>query len=588
MCGIALILKDHPCTTHVTELIVKALRHRGPDGHTVTHRDGLTLIHTRLAIIDVHNGAHPLTGPDGALLVGNGEIYNFVEQLAALRKRGIIPPNQADFVAMLYESDDIVQNIQTARGMYALGHHQSGCLTIARDPYGIKPLYRCEAQQGLGFASQPTALLASGLVQPALNPIPFAATLAWQFHGGEQTVWRGIQRVRPGAIERISTQLPSKTISTQIPSIQASPAPPLPQNYAAAKAAVKNALWDSVRVHMRSDVGYGLFLSGGIDSTLILAAMREHTQDPFDTFTARFEAPAAPAAQDEASHAAALAQSHGTQHHEITVTQKDFLETLPALIAAFDDPVADYAALPLWMLARAARCAGLKVVLCGEGGDEVFAGYGRYRPSWWQRWRAMLRPRHPKMTRLFSTQGLSWFHAAQASEMPLLMEPLTPLQARQLKDFQGWLPDDLLLKVDRVLMAHAIEGRTPFLDRAVVPFLRLPDRWKVRHNLGKWILRELVAEVAPSARPFSRKRGFTVPVGPWLEPCQHELAAHLPRLPGLAPFLNAEATERYLRHGIRKHPHCAWILLYCGLWHRIHIEGISPEGHDALSMLRAR
>jgi asparagine synthase (glutamine-hydrolysing) len=255
-----------------------------------------------------------------------------------------------------------------------------------------------------------------------------------------------------------------------------------------------------------------------------------------------------------------------------------------------DDPAADYAALPTYKLAGVAG-QELKVVLCGEGGDEMFAGYGRYRSvmrPWWMGGRAM-RPRG-----LFEGTGVlradqpSWRDGIAAAEINASLPNRTKLQIAQATDCADWLPNDLLIKLDRCLMAHGVEGRTPFLDPAVADAaFRLPDSLKIRKGLGKWLLREWLARQLPESLPFSRKRGFTVPVGQWIARRGKALGELVAEEPGVAQVCRPGAVRRLFRSGDKRAGLACWVLLFYALWHRRHILGLDPAG-DVLETLAQR
>ncbi len=277
---------------------------------------------------------------------------------------------------------------------------------------------------------------------------------------------------------------------------------------------------------------------------------------------------------------------------EVEFTEADFWTLLPEITEAMDDPAADYAILPTYKLAGAARADGLKVVLSGEGGDELFAGSGRYRTAL-RPW-----PLAKPMRRTGILEGLGvlrWEDAAKAwragiavADRTYALPQLTRLQAKQAVDCADWLPHDLLGKLDRCLMAHGVEGRVPFLDREVAAFaFRLPDALKLRKGRGKWLLRRWLETGMPDSKPFTRKRGFTVPVGEWIAERGAELAPLIANQPGIAEACNPAAVEKLFRTGGAKRGKAAWTLLFYALWHRRHIEGLAPAG-DVFETLSAR
>src|SRR6185312_606966 len=254
----------------------------------------------------------------------------------------------------------------------------------------------------------------------------------------------------------------------------------------------------------------------------------------------------------------------------------------PDIARAMDDPAADYAVLPTYKLAAVAKEAGLKVILSGEGGDELFAGYGRYRSvmrPWWVGGK-LLRGRG-NLDKLGVLRGdlAGWRDGVAGAELRSSLPDRTRLQIAQATDCADWLPNDLLIKLDRCLMAHGVEGRTPFLDPVVANFaFRLPDELKVRRNLGKWLLRRWLAEHVPAAEPFARKRGFSVPVGKWIARRGAQLGELVARQPGIREICLPEAVEKlfFVTDGGRT-GFAAWTLLFYALWHRQHIQRLAPE-----------
>jgi len=247
-----------------------------------------------------------------------------------------------------------------------------------------------------------------------------------------------------------------------------------------------------------------------------------------------------------------------------------------------DDPAADYAIIPTWFLARRAR-QDVKVVLSGEGGDEIFAGYGRYRSAtraWWRGGRAMYSGGFFDKVDVLRTRPAGWRDGIAAAEIAAAEGGRSRLAQAQATDMADWLPHDLLLKLDRCLMAHAVEGRTPFLDRGVAAAaFRLPDALKLHKGLGKWLLRRWLEKHVPVARPFAPKQGFTVPIGAWIKGRGAELGPLVAAQPGVAEIADP-AKVRALFSDIRRwrHGFAAWQLLFYALWHRRHILALPPAG----------
>ena len=325
-----------------------------------------------------------------------------------------------------------------------------------------------------------------------------------------------------------------------------------------------------------------MFLSGGIDSSAVLALMARLNSRPVLAFTAFFPGTAA---RDESEHARELARVVGAEHVEVPVEEADFWSLLPTIAAHLDDPVADYAVVPTYKLAAQAR-KSVKVILSGEGGDELFAGYGRYRAAMrpWPFAKAMRRSSSFEGLGILRDEGKGWragYAAAEAAQ-----RPGNRLQRAQALDCADWLPNDLLVKLDRMLMANGIEGRVPFLDAEVARFAyNLPDRLKLAKGQGKAALRQWLAGVLPEAKPFSPKRGFTVPVGDWIAAKPH-LGALVAAKPCIQEICRPGSVEVLFKAGGKKAGFAAWSLLFYALWHHVHIEGRAAGG-DVFSVLSA-
>jgi asparagine synthase (glutamine-hydrolysing) len=301
---------------------------------------------------------------------------------------------------------------------------------------------------------------------------------------------------------------------------------------------------------------------------------------PVCAFTAGFSGTTA---TDERPHARTVAQACGAEHVEVEVAETDFWSLLPAIAAAMDDPAADYAVLPSYKLAAVAA-HDFKVILCGEGGDELFAGYGRYRSLRTPRRKGAF-DRVPAAVLRGGVGG--WRDGIAAAEAREAGGGRTRLQVAQAVDCADWLPNDLLTKLDRCLMAHGVEGRTPFLDPAVAEVaFRLPDRMKVRNRRGKWLLRQWLARHLPAARPFAAKQGFTVPVGEWMRRRGAALGRLVVAQPGIAEICRPEPAARLFLSADRHAGLAAWTLLFYALWHRRHILGLAAEG-DVFDTLAA-
>jgi asparagine synthase (glutamine-hydrolysing) len=584
MCGIAGIVmaNGRAVDERLLDRLADALAHRGPDGRGRYVAGATGMIQNRLAIIDLSTGDQPFHEPGGASLVANGEIYNYVELRADMKDVGFLSQSDCETAVFLYRVHGL-SYAEYLRGMYAIAIHDRAQdrLVLSRDPFGIKPMYYAETPKGFAFASEPQALAAAGLVEPAVDPVRLGELLQLQFTTGGETIFRGIKRLLPGETVAVRDgRVVERRRLSALPD-----GAPLSVDAAAALAKLDAVLEDSVKVHQRSDVPYAMFLSGGIDSSAVLAMMARLNAKPVTAFTAYFPGTEA---RDERDYAKAAAAAAGARHVEVPFEERDFWELLPACAAAMDDPAADYAILPSFKLAREAARA-FKVVLSGEGGDELFAGYGRYRdamrPWWWF---------GKRMRRRGALDGLGvlretpehWRGGIAAAEGGASRAGRTRLQVAQATDCADWLPNDLLTKLDRCLMAHGLEGRTPFLDPLVACFAYLlPDGLKVEGGVGKALLRRWVDARMPAVGAFARKRGFTVPVAEWIARRGLELGELVARRPAIEAIANPGAVRALFERPEGRAGFAAWVLLFYALWHRRHIEGKPPEG-DAFDALR--
>jgi asparagine synthase (glutamine-hydrolysing) len=516
---------------------VELLRHRGPDGDGRYVGGDVGLAMRRLAIIDPETGDQPVANESGDVVaVVNGELYNYRELRAELVSKGHAFRGEGDveIVPHLYEEHGEAF-VERLRGMFALAlwDERPGRLVLARDRFGIKPLYLAEVGGALAFASELRPLLALGAsAEEDADALAGYAALGWI--SGEATGVRGVRRLLPGRVlVRENGAVRERRYWEPARPTEAAP--------------LADTLGDAVRLHLRSDVPLAVLLSGGLDSSLIAALAAGELEEPLRTFSVGF----ADAEYDERGPARAVAAAIGSRHEELLVETR-VADDLPEIAASLEQPLADGAAIPLWYLCRAVA-AEVKVALAGDGGDEVFGGYSRYA---WDARAARLgslrrlagvlgRVPHGsgrkdvvrRAAKLLRHAGrpeaeryAAWFGAERGSEWfeRLFADAprgLTPLGRLQSVDLGAMLADDLMLKADKLSMAHSLELRVPFLDHEVVSAgLFLPDREKVRGVRTKVAIRRLVAERLPAEIARRPKQGFDVPLDRWLRGELRELA----------------------------------------------------------------
>jgi len=581
MCGIAgILVTEGTPDEKVIHSLAASLAHRGPDGSGRFGYRKTVVLHKRLSIIDLETGDQPIQNQDSSVIVANGEIYNFLELRKTLGENNFQTKSDCEPPLLLYNLNGAAFT-RDLRGMYAIAivDTQKNDIQLARDPFGIKPLYYTKFEDGIAFASEAGALLDANLTPRKLHLGKRHELLQLQFTTGADTIFENIKRVMPGqTLSLANNEINHRHQYNSLPDRG-------PGSWSEKEALQKLdvALMDSVMVHQRSDVPYGMFLSGGVDSSVILACMRDLNERPVEAFTAGFSGTSV---NDERDHAKIVADAAGANFNNVEFSENDFWQLLPEIVAAMDDPAADYAILPTYKLGKACHDAGLKVVLSGEGGDELFAGYGRYRRQ--------IRPWYlggRKMRSRGVFHGLGLLRDTSGQWQDHLDEvwgkesnpQRTKLQTAQAVDCADWLAHDLLIKLDRCLMAHGVEGRTPFLDPVVANVaMCLPDNLKIRRRCGKYLLRLWLDQKLPEAAAFSKKKGFTVPVTEWMGrrgTALGKLVASKDSIQEICDSLRVEQLFSSLDGGaIKRNGHAAWVLLFYALWHRRHIEGIIPEG----------
>jgi len=533
-----------------------ALVHRGPDGDGWAVRGAGGVGCRRLAIIDVAGGAQPLANETGDVIaVCNGEIYNHAALRAALEARGhrFRTRSDAEVLPHLYE-DEGIDFVHALDGMFglALWDARRGRLVLARDRMGEKPLYHATTAAGFLFASEPKALLASGRVGREPDWAALAAYLRTGYVPNPASAFAAVQKLPPGGRLVLEGESARADRYWEVAPFLA--APPLPLGLDEAAAELRAHLVRAVRAQLVSDVPLGVFLSGGLDSTAVTAVTRS-VGGELNTFALGF----AERGFDERDHAALAARALGTRHHTLTITPSLFLEGVRDLAPLIDEPLADPAWVPTFLLARFAR-THVKTVLVGEGADELFAGYPTYlggalaalyarlpagvrralaaaapalgAPQGNTTVRYLLRRFLEEADRPAAARHRAWTGCIDAARLAALATPGGPLAAPPepaalparsaidallALDLTGYLTDDLLPKLDRASMGASLEGRAPFLDHRLVEFAcRLPVELKVRGLATKRVLRKAVADLVPPPIRRRVKRGLTVPLAAWL------------------------------------------------------------------------
>ena len=628
MCGIAGIINLDPEQAVDVERLRAmrdVLRHRGPDGEGLWNEGPVGLAHRRLSIVDISGGAQPMTTADGnAWIVFNGEIYNHPELKPQLEEQGHRYRTRSDTETILHLYKDVGPAcVERLTGMFAFAiwDRQKRQLLLGRDRLGIKPLYYALTDDHLLFASEIKAILASGYIKPALNERAVPEYLASGYVSGPETFFRGVRKLMPGHTmtwksgsrpqERRYWRVPESTTHRR-------------QSLEAHSVELRSRLSDAVRSHLMSDVPVGLFLSGGIDSTALAALMAPMVKEPIKTFSVGFPEREG----NELEYARLAARSIRSDHHEVVITGDDFFRALPRLIWHEDEPIAFPSSVPLYFVSALAR-EQVKVVLTGEGSDELFCGYNRYRVTAWNQRlgnaysrvmpafarNAVSRtvaslpwPARRYLGRTFLTmapdirtlffENFAFFgararngilgDALRASDpfeqlMRCYDETSGDIVDRMTRtDMQTYLVE-LLMKQDQMSMAASVESRVPFLDHKLVEHVvSLPPEMKLRGWQTKAILRQTVRDLIPPQIRTRRKMGFPVPVDSWFRSQFTSLVDEFvtgPR-PASRSLLNSEFVRGIAEeHRAGRVPHGTrlWLLMNLEIWQRIFIEGEDIE-----------
>ncbi len=552
MCGIcgAVSVDGAPAPQDAVRRMRAALAHRGPDDEGEFAGGGAAFGFRRLSILDLERGHQPMSSDDGRLtIVFNGEIYNHPELRRELEAAGAKFKTRADTetILRLYERQG-PGAFKRLVGMFAVGVWDSAKqeLTLARDPIGIKPLYYNFDGKRLLFSSELRSLLAGG-VSTALDHAGALDYLSFGKVHAPRTILRDVLKLSPGHFLRLDASGLRLTRFWKVPDEGGR----RPETLGQAEDTLDRLLSESVRGAMLSDVPVGAFLSGGVDSSLVAAYMTRHAGGrKVQTFSVGFEGAAS--GVDESGFAREAAAHLGTEHHELMLPAR-VLDRLEESVAFLDEPIADSAILPTFLLSQFARKT-VKVALTGEGADELFAGYNRYKAAWlnerlrrlpgWTRGPASALARRLGKGEVFSRlpydSAHQWARAtaeAQPEDLQGLLHPDFWQASRRgdpldwLKDFDGMgrlrdalvfdlrtvLCDSLLMKVDKSTMRASLEARVPFLNVPVVEYaLGLPADFKIRHFKGKYLLRRVAARYLPSSIVWRRKHGFIVPWEAWV------------------------------------------------------------------------
>ena len=620
MCGIAgyLATGQHEGLDASLHRMAAAIAHRGPDDEgflEAVTRNGevrVGLAHRRLSIIDLATGHQPMSNEDGSVqIVFNGELYNFPGLRDELVASGHLFRTRSDTETIVHAYEEWGPECVTRfRGMFAFALWDANRerLFLARDRYGKKPLFLHQAGGLLLFASEIKAILAFPGVARRVDREALWDYFAYRYVPAPATLLTGIRKLMPGSYLVCERGTVTET-AYFVPDDGKPSAARAPEGDPV--SVFLEQLDEAVRIRMISDVPFGAFLSGGIDSSAVVAMMSRHSAHPVKTFSVGF----AESAYSELAYARAIANQFHTDHHELTVSQEHLMEHLPALVRYRDAPVAEPSDIPIYLLAREARRT-VKMVLTGEGADEFLGGYPkhvleRYVGTYQQLPAAvrhgLIEPlchslpyRFRRAKTAVANLGLAdrrermprWFGALSGAERcgltRLTAPPINPKSSPSFEAWRGnsalrgilyfdqtsWLPDNLLERGDRMTMAASLEARMPFMDHRLAAFVSgLPDEWRVSGLTTKRILREAMRRVLPAAILERPKIGFRVPVNEWFRGSMRGyLTDHLLGTESRTrDYYRPEALRRYVDEhaaGRQNHEKLLWCLLSLEIWHR--------------------
>lgn len=628
MCGIYGHLTTSELNARCAEASTNLLSHRGPDEGGTVLLGNVFVGMRRLSIIDLNGGQQPMWNEDQTCcIVYNGELYNFLDLKPELEGRGHVFRTRSDTEVVLHAYEEWGPDcLRRFNGMFAFAiwDERARRLFLARDRIGEKPLYYYQDGKRLIFGSEIKAILADPVVPRRLNPRGLANFLAFNHAVAPETIYRNIYKLLPAhylIAEKGQVRTSQYWDVGDEPQL-ARESVPSEAGYA---GEILRLLDDSVRRRLIADVPVGAFLSGGVDSSAVVALMKRHASGPVKTFSLGFNIGGA---FNELADAARVARYLETEHHELHVEHEDLVPALRTLVYHYDEPFADAAAFPVYLLSRFAR-EHVKVVLCGDGGDELFGGYRRYVvdrfASLYQRLPAALTenlvpalagklPRSRRTKRVFQALRLvdparrypSWLIAftpemqvellgADLREAVAGHDPARPyygyyhalngqtasdhLNRLMYVDLKTLLVDGYMEKVDKATMACSLEARLPLLDHRLVELaFQIPGRFKIRGVSSKRILKRAVRDLVPADVLRKPKHGFAVPIDPWFRGALKDFSFEV-LLDGRTRrrgYFNMDFVERLWReHAEGRHVRTEhlWTLLNFELWHRLYLDG---------------
>jgi asparagine synthase (glutamine-hydrolysing) len=596
--------------------MLNSVSHRGPDDEGIYRSGPVGLGHKRLKIIDLTTGRQPMSNEDGTVwVIFNGEIYNYKGLTRDLIQRGHRFKTTSDTEVIVHAYEEFGEDcVKHLRGMFsfALWDEKQRALLLARDRAGIKPLYYCHTADSLVFASEIKAILTDPSVEAEVEAAHLDRFLTYFYMPGEDTLFKNIQKLKPGHYMKV------KNGQVQIRQYWDLAFRKTQKSFSEAVEELEELLSQTVRDHMISDVPVGVLLSGGVDSSGVLSFAVENTEKPVSTFTIGFDS----GCTDERPYARLAANAFGARNYELTITAREFWESLPKYVWHMEEPVCEPPAVGLYFVSKLAR-EHVTVLLSGEGGDEAFAGYQSYRNFFWlEKMKLCLGPLRRPAGKLLSAVASGNGPARYGKYGPLMSTPLdryyyshssgpyeffnshydslytreflstiepssrTALSEDYFANVKGldvvdqmlyvdtktWLPDDLLIKADKMTMANSLELRVPLLDHRILEFAAsLPPSYKLKNSSTKHILKKALSKRLPQAILYRKKTGFPLPYATWLSTdLRNDVAEILLDKDTIARGYFRKAAVEQLITGSARHDYSKEIfsLVTLELWHR--------------------
>ncbi|MEW6329959.1 MAG: asparagine synthase (glutamine-hydrolyzing) [Pseudomonadota bacterium] len=622
MCGIAGIVAPQGCAVDkaLLERMTRSMAHRGPDDQGIFVHENVGLGHRRLSIIDLSSGHQPLFNEDGTVVVVyNGEIYNFMEIKAELEARGHVFRTHCDTEVIVHAYEQWGADCPNRfRGMFAFAvfDRKSGEVFLCRDRVGVKPLYYAVEEGRLLFASEIKAILPALARKPGINLSRLDFYVSLGYVPGDETLFAGIRKLLPG--HSLTWKNGAMRIERywDLANIE-----PLKISFDEARQRFEEMLLDCVRMRLMSDVPLGAFLSGGLDSSAIVACMSRISPDPVKTFTVGYSDDPD---SSEFEYARIVARHFKTEHHEFNLGAGDFFESLDLLLTHAEEPVVESAAVALYRISKLAREHAI-VLLSGEGGDEILAGYPLHRltrpvnrahgilrmfpRSLLKRIGPVLAAGNEKRMKYWDWAGLplreryqsisndvtgsikrEMYHDALAPHLGSALHDYfaglfdrmpaghSDMARMAYADINSWLPEDLLLKADKMTMATSVELRVPLLDYRLMEFcVALPDEYRLNGDQGKYLMKKVMEKYLPHEIIYRKKRGFPVPIARWFRTDLRDKAREIlldPKSVGRHYF-----KKSYVENVLDKHANGRedlsrriFSLLTLELWHRKYID----------------